>query len=97
MTFLVFPVGIAAAVLLGLGYVLQQRVAATAPLSELMTVRLLLDLMHRRLWWGGIGRCKAVDAPAFIFPFRLGGAWSAVEAAIALPFFLFIFIHYKFL
>lgn len=55
MTFLVFPVGIAAAVLLGLGYVLQQRVAATAPLSELLTVRLVLDLMRRRRWWAGIG------------------------------------------
>ncbi|MBE7187777.1 DMT family transporter [Jatrophihabitans endophyticus] len=55
MTVLVFPVGIAAAIALGLGYVLQQRVAATAPLSELMTFRLLLDLMKRRLWWAGIG------------------------------------------
>jgi drug/metabolite transporter (DMT)-like permease len=47
-------VGIAAAVCLGLGYVLQQRVAVTMPLSEVLTWRLLLDLMHRRLWWAGI-------------------------------------------
>jgi drug/metabolite transporter (DMT)-like permease len=50
----VFVVGVGAAVLVGLGYVLQQRVAATAPLSELLSFRLLLDLMHRPLWWAGI-------------------------------------------
>ncbi|MCW2548825.1 MAG: integral rane protein [Mycobacterium sp.] len=52
---MVFVVGIAAAVSLAIGYVLQQRVAATAPLSELLSFRLLLDLMHKRLWWAGIG------------------------------------------
>jgi drug/metabolite transporter (DMT)-like permease len=52
---MVFVVGIAAALSLGLGYVLQQRVASTAPLSELLTFRLLLDLMRRPLWWAGIG------------------------------------------
>jgi hypothetical protein len=51
----VFVVGIAAALLLGLGYVLQQRVAATMPLSDLLSFRLLLDLMRRPVWWGGIG------------------------------------------
>lgn len=52
---MVFVVGLLAALSLGLGYVLQQRVAATAPLTELLSFRLLLDLMHRRLWWAGIG------------------------------------------
>lgn len=52
---MVFLVGIAAALSLGLGYVLQQRVAGTAPLSDLLTFRLLVALMHRRLWWAGIG------------------------------------------
>lgn len=56
---MVFLVGIAAAVLLGLGYVLQQRVAATAPLADLLSFRLLLDLMRRRLWWAGIGAMVA--------------------------------------
>jgi drug/metabolite transporter (DMT)-like permease len=51
----VFPVGILAALLLGLGYVLQQRVAATMPLSEVLHLKLLLDLMHRKMWWAGIG------------------------------------------
>jgi drug/metabolite transporter (DMT)-like permease len=52
---MVFLVGVVAAMSLGLGYVLQQRVAATAPLSEVLSFRLLLDLMHRPLWWLGIG------------------------------------------
>jgi drug/metabolite transporter (DMT)-like permease len=52
---MVFVVGVAAALLVGLGYVLQQRVAATAPLSEVLHFRLLLDLMHRPQWWLGIG------------------------------------------
>jgi drug/metabolite transporter (DMT)-like permease len=52
---MVFLVGVAAALSLGLGYVLQQRVAATAPLSEVLRFRLLLDLMHQPMWWLGIG------------------------------------------
>jgi drug/metabolite transporter (DMT)-like permease len=50
----VFPVGVLGAALLGLGYVLQQRVARTMPLSEVLHFRLLLDLMRRPLWWAGI-------------------------------------------
>jgi drug/metabolite transporter (DMT)-like permease len=52
---MVYPVGVLAALLLGVGYVLQQRVAATAPLSELLRFELLWDLMHRPMWWAGIG------------------------------------------
>jgi drug/metabolite transporter (DMT)-like permease len=52
---MVYPVGLVAALLLGVGYVLQQRVAATEPLSDLLKFRLLWDLMHRPLWWAGIG------------------------------------------
>jgi hypothetical protein len=55
----VFFVGIAAALVLGLGYVLQQRVAATVPLEELLTFRLLLDLMRRPQWWVGVA-CMVV-------------------------------------
>jgi drug/metabolite transporter (DMT)-like permease len=46
--------GVAAAASLGLGWVLQQRVAAHAALSELLSWRLLLHLMHKRVWWLGI-------------------------------------------
>lgn len=56
---MVFLVGVAAALSLGLGYVLQQRVAATVPLSELLRFRLLLDVMRRPVWWLGIG-CMVV-------------------------------------
>ncbi len=52
---MVFVVGVAAAIALGLGYVLQQRVAAHAAQSERLSFRLLLDLMHKPVWWGGIG------------------------------------------
>jgi drug/metabolite transporter (DMT)-like permease len=51
----VFLVGVAAALVLGLGYVLQQRVAETVPLSELLTFRLLLDLIRKPVWLAGIG------------------------------------------
>lgn len=51
---MVYVVGIAAAVALALGYVLQQRAAARAPMNEMLRFQLLWDLMHRRMWWGGI-------------------------------------------
>jgi drug/metabolite transporter (DMT)-like permease len=70
----VFFVGTVAAVLLGVGYVLQQRVAATMPLSELLTIRLLFDLMHRPLWWAGIG--------AMVLGQVLSG-WALQLAAVA--------------
>jgi drug/metabolite transporter (DMT)-like permease len=50
----VFVVGVAAALCLGLGYVLQQRVAAQSLESSGHAVRLLLDLVRRRAWWAGI-------------------------------------------
>ncbi|MDT4908454.1 MAG: hypothetical protein QOF87_189 [Pseudonocardiales bacterium] len=52
---MVFLVGVAAALALGVGYVLQQRVAASARLSDLLSFRLLFDLMHKPMWWAGIG------------------------------------------
>jgi drug/metabolite transporter (DMT)-like permease len=55
----VFFVGVAAALLLAVGYVVQQRVAASMPLSDLLRIRLLFDLMHRPMWWAGIGTMVA--------------------------------------
>jgi drug/metabolite transporter (DMT)-like permease len=52
---MVFVVGILAAVSFGLGWVLQQRVAAHAALSELLSYKLMLHLMRNREWWFGIG------------------------------------------
>lgn len=51
---MVFVVGILAALSFGLGWVLQQRVAARAALSELLSYRLVWHLMHHREWWLGI-------------------------------------------
>ena len=51
---MVFVVGIAAALCLGVGYVVQQHVAARAQLSELQSWHLLWWLMHHRLWWAGV-------------------------------------------
>jgi drug/metabolite transporter (DMT)-like permease len=44
-----------AALALGIGYVMQQRVAATMSMAEILRVRLLLDLMRLPRWWIGIG------------------------------------------
>jgi hypothetical protein len=50
----VFLVGVAAAAALGLGYVLQQRVAAEANSAELAAWQLLKFLIRHRVWWAGI-------------------------------------------
>jgi hypothetical protein len=55
----VYLVGVAAAVCLGLGYVLQQRAAALAPIEDLLSWRLLLDLLHRPIWLWGVGSMVA--------------------------------------
>ncbi|HEY2165655.1 MAG TPA: DMT family transporter, partial [Jatrophihabitantaceae bacterium] len=52
---MVYVVGVAAALLLGVGYVLQQRAAARVPQDDLLRFRLLVDLMHIPMWWAGIG------------------------------------------
>lgn len=56
---MVYLVGIAAALCLGLGYVLQQRAAALAPIEEVLSWRLLLDLLHKPVWLWGVG-CMVV-------------------------------------
>jgi drug/metabolite transporter (DMT)-like permease len=55
----VYLVGVAAALCLGLGYVLQQRAASLAPVEEVLSWRLLLDLLHNRAWLSGVG-CMVV-------------------------------------
>lgn len=52
---MVYAFGLAAACLLGLGFVLQQHAAERAPLSDMLSFRLLLDLVRVPLWLGGIG------------------------------------------
>jgi drug/metabolite transporter (DMT)-like permease len=55
----VYVFGLLAACLLGFGFVLQQHAAVRAPLSDMLTFRLLLDLVRMPLWLGGIG-CMVV-------------------------------------
>jgi drug/metabolite transporter (DMT)-like permease len=50
----VFLLGISAACCLGLGFVLQQRAAQRAPLSDFLSFRLLLDLMRMPDWLLGV-------------------------------------------
>jgi drug/metabolite transporter (DMT)-like permease len=71
----VFVVGVAAALSLGLGYVLQQRVAAQASASRPLSYWLLWWLMHKRVWWAGIGAMVAG---------QLLGGWALHLASVAL-------------
>lgn len=52
---MVYVYGLVAACFLGLGFVLQQEAAARAPISEMLSFRLLLDLVRVPRWLGGIG------------------------------------------
>lgn len=55
MPILVYVYGLVAACFLGLGFVLQQEAAARAPLADILSFRLLLDLMRVPRWLCGIG------------------------------------------
>jgi drug/metabolite transporter (DMT)-like permease len=44
-----------AAMLIGAGFVLQQQTAQQEPDSRFLSLRLILDLLHRRRWLAGIG------------------------------------------
>jgi drug/metabolite transporter (DMT)-like permease len=50
----VFLLGVSAACCLGLGFVLQQRAAARAPISDFLSFRLLLDLVRMPDWLLGV-------------------------------------------
>lgn len=50
----ILVLGVLAGLLLGSGWVVQQRVARTAPSSERLSLRLLADLVRRPPWLGGI-------------------------------------------
>ncbi|AXI81752.1 DMT family transporter [Peterkaempfera bronchialis] len=52
---MVYVYSLIAACLLGLGFVLQQHAAERAPLRDLLSFRLLLDLVKVPLWLWGIG------------------------------------------
>jgi drug/metabolite transporter (DMT)-like permease len=50
----IYAVGLAAALCLGLGFVLQQHAAHSAPPSDFLRFRLLIDLLHKPVWVAGI-------------------------------------------
>ncbi|MER6524037.1 DMT family transporter [Streptomyces sp. NPDC001508] len=52
---MVYVFALAAACLLGIGFVLQQHAAERAPAAEVLRFRLLWDLAHNGVWLGGIG------------------------------------------
>ncbi|EST37297.1 hypothetical protein N566_13635 [Streptomycetaceae bacterium MP113-05] len=52
---MVYVLSLTAACLLGLGFVLQQHAAAQAPLRDMLSFRLLLDLVKVPRWRAGIG------------------------------------------
>lgn len=56
---MVFAIGLIAALCLGFGWVIQQRVAAQAALSELLSWRLILHLARKPVWWLGIAAMSA--------------------------------------
>lgn len=55
----IFGVGIAAALLLAVGFVVQHHAAREAPSEERLSPRLLLDLVRRPLWLAGIAAMVA--------------------------------------
>jgi uncharacterized membrane protein len=56
---MVFAIGLVSAVCLGFGWVVQQRVAAHAALSELLSWRLIRYLAGKPVWWVGIAAMSA--------------------------------------
>ncbi|GAA2597864.1 MULTISPECIES: DMT family transporter [Streptomyces] len=52
---MVYLFGLISACLLGAGFVLQQHAAERAPVSDMLSFRLLWDLVRVPLWLGGIG------------------------------------------
>ncbi len=73
-----YLIGVAAALLLGVGFVLQQGAAQRLPKSEYLRGRLLLDLLRKPRWLAGIGAMVAG---------QLLGAWliGHVDLSLAEP------------
>jgi drug/metabolite transporter (DMT)-like permease len=81
--------GLGAAAFLGVGWVMQQRVAIRSKSSELLSWKLLMELIHSPLWWGGIA-AMAVGQSLSAWALQLG-AISSVEP-ILVTCLLFAFV-----
>lgn len=77
----VYAYGLAAACLLGLGFVLQQHAAQRAPLADMLSFRLLLDLIRDRVWLAGIA-CMVVGQIFGVLALAKGDV-SRVEPLLA--------------
>lgn len=86
---MVFVFGLVSAVLLAVGFVVQQHVAALTPADERLSPRLLLDLIGRPLWLVGIASMAAgqiVEAVALHFgDLTVVEALTATNVLFALP------------
>lgn len=77
----VYAYGLAAACLLGLGFVLQQHAAQRAPLADMLSFRLLVDLVRDRVWLAGIA-CMVAGQIFGVFALARGDV-SSVEPLLA--------------
>ena len=64
-----------AAMLLGVGFVLQQHAAAQAPQALFLRAGLIIDLLHRRRWLAGLAVMAVAD---------LLSAWSVGHVELSL-------------
>ena len=70
-----YAITLVAAVLLGIGFVLQQQTAERAPESHFLSLKLFGDLFRKRKWLAGIG-CMILG--------QLLAAWSIGHLALSL-------------
>ncbi|MES9542127.1 DMT family transporter [Actinomadura sp. NPDC000600] len=92
MSLLGMVVAVVAACLIGLGFVAQQHAAFQEPLGRILHPRLLLDLLHSRLWLGGIGLMIAGQL-VFAFALNLVGVAQATPVLTLNLVFALIAAH----
>ena len=77
---MVYVIGLAAAIFLGVGWVIQQRIATRSTSDGLMSVKVLLELATSWLWWGGIA-AMSIGQTLSAFALQYGPV-SAVEPVL---------------
>ncbi|GAA4385306.1 DMT family transporter [Actinomadura sp. NPDC048032] len=92
MSLLGMVVAVAAACLIGLGFVAQQHAAFQEPLGRILHPRLLLDLLHSRLWLAGIALMIAGQL-VFAFALDLAGVAQATPVLTVNLVFALIAAH----
>ncbi|MGI5200764.1 DMT family transporter [Spirillospora sp. CA-108201] len=92
MSLLGVAVAVVAACLIGLGFVAQQHAAFQEPLGRILHPSLLLDLLHSRLWLGGIALMIAGQL-VFAFALDLIGVTQATPVLTVNLVFALIAAH----